>query len=230
MPRRPRQYLPGMPYHVRQRGNNREACFHHPDDRLIYLDLLGSALKRYEVSLHAFVLMTNHVHLLMTPQDGEGISQVMKVVASRYAYHMNKSYQRTGTLWEGRHKSSVVDTDKYLLTCYRYIEMNPVAAHMVNTPEQYPWSSYSFNALGQEDDLVTPHAIYLALGKTPAERLASYQDLFDDRISLNEVEKIRKALHYCLPLGEDAFCSEVEKRLGRKLGQAKRGRPRKGID
>ena len=116
MPRRLRQYLPGMPYHVRQRGNNREACFYCDDDQRFYLELLQTMLERYSVALHAYVLMTNHVHLLMTPEYDDGISQVMKVVASRYAYHINKTYGRTGTLWEGRHKSSVVDTESYLLT------------------------------------------------------------------------------------------------------------------
>ncbi len=132
MPRRPRQYLPGMPYHVRQRGNNRQACFFENDDRRVYLNLLQTVLKRYDVSLHAYVLMTNHVHLLMTPVAADGVSRSMQVLASRYAHHINKKYGRTGSLWEGRHKSSAVQSDRYLLTCYRYIEMNPVVNGQLN--------------------------------------------------------------------------------------------------
>ena len=150
MPRRPRMYLPGLLYHIVQRGNNREACFFDPDDYQRYLEFLVESLHRYDVSLHAYVLMTNHIHLLMTPKNKEGISRVMKVVGSRYAQYMNKKYNRTGTLWEGRHKPSVIDSQTYLFTCYRYIELNPVAAGMVARPEEYQWSSYGVNAWGDD--------------------------------------------------------------------------------
>ncbi|MEM8499840.1 MAG: transposase [Pseudomonadota bacterium] len=229
MPRRPRQYLPGLSYHVRQRGNNRQACFFEINDRQVYVDLLQTVLKRYGVSLHAYVLMTNHVHLLMTPATIDGISRAMQVLASRYAYHINKTHGRTGSLWEGRHKSSAVESDRYLLACYRYIEMNPVAANLVRRPEHYPWSSYAANALLHENQLITPHVSYLALGKDATARCAHYRRLFDERLSTAEVENIQMAMHYCLPLGGKAFCAEVEQQLGRKLGQRGRGRPKKTV-
>ena len=131
MPRRARSYVAGLPYHIVQRGNNREVCFFEVADYRCYLDWLSLALNRYRVSLHAYVLMTNHGHFLMTPGSETGISNVMKVVGSRYARYMNRTYGRSGTLWEGRHKASAVDSESYLLKCYRYIELNPVAAGMV---------------------------------------------------------------------------------------------------
>lgn len=140
MPRRPRQYLPGMPYHIVQRGNNREVCFFDIEDYECYLDLLSAMLKRYGAQLHAYVLMTNHVHFIMTPEEKDSISQLTKVVGSRFAQYMNRTYHRTGTLWEGRHKSSVIDSESYLLTCYRYVELNPVIAGMIERPEEYRWS------------------------------------------------------------------------------------------
>ena len=134
-------YLPGVPSHVVQRGNDRQACFFEQENHLFYLDCLGQACRRYEVVLHAYVLMTNHVHLLMTPVTELGISRVMQLVGNRYVQYINKSYRRTGTLWEGRHKASLIDAERYLLTCYRYIELNPVRAGMVMHPGDYAWSS-----------------------------------------------------------------------------------------
>jgi len=141
-------YLAGLPYHVVQRGNNRQACFFDDDDRRLYLELLVSSLQRYDALLHAFVLMTNHVHLLMTPRAEDSISRVMRVAGSCYAQRFNRKYARTGSLWEGRHKASVIEADAYLLCCYRYIEMNPVRAGMVTSPDAYRWSSYRANACG----------------------------------------------------------------------------------
>lgn len=138
MPRRPRMYLPGLPYHLVQRGNNRKACFFDSADREHYLDLLSQTSQLYGVAIHAYVLMTNRIHLLLTPEQSESISRLTRVVGSRYAQYVNKKYSRTGTLWEGRHKSSPVDTQTYLLKCYRYIELNPVRARMVDKPDEYP--------------------------------------------------------------------------------------------
>jgi putative transposase len=149
MPRKPRMYLPGVPAHVVQRGNNRAACFFTDDDYQFYLECLGQGLRRYRVELHAYVLMTNHVHLLLTPEDADGISRLMQHLARLYVLYINKTYGRSGTLWEGRHKASLVQADRYLLTCYRYIELNPVAAGMARCPEQYRWSSYGWHALGR---------------------------------------------------------------------------------
>jgi putative transposase len=150
MPRKPRMYLPSIPAHIVQRGNNRDACFFSDDDYLYYLEVLGQGLRRYGVKLHAYCLMTNHVHLLMTPKDNVGISRVMQHLGRLYVLYINRTYRRSGTLWEGRHKASLVNAEEYLLTCYRYIELNPVAAGMVNTPEQYRWSSYRWHAWGNK--------------------------------------------------------------------------------
>lgn len=227
MPRRSRMYLSGLPYHIVQRGNNREACFFSPEDYVHYLQLLAEALNRYSVSLHAYVLMTNHVHLLATPSDETGISNVMKVVGSRYAQYINKMYQRTGTMWEGRHKSSVVDTDSYLLKCYRYIELNPVTALMVERPEEYVWSSYNINAYGEHSDLIIPHDEYLKLGSKYTERCFYYRELFSLTLTEHDLHEVRKSAHYCQPLGSDRFRKQIEVKSGKKLGQMKRGRPRK---
>ena len=145
MPRKQRPYLPGVPCHIISRGNNREACFYSDDDYLFYLECLADACKRYQVALHSYVLMTNHVHLLMTPATGTGLSQVMQSVGRRYVQYVNINYKRSGTLWEGRHKASLVDAKYYLLACYRYIELNPVRANMVAHPADYRWSSYRVN-------------------------------------------------------------------------------------
>ena len=227
MPRRPRMYLPNIPYHLVQRGNNREACFFEVEDYQFYLELLRQLLPRYAVQLHAYVLMTNHVHLLLTPEDSDGISSLCKVVGSRFAFYMNKKYKRTGTLWEGRHKSNAVDTESYLLKCYRYIEMNPVAANMVNRPEEYQWSSYGTNAWGDQSEIITPHPEYCRLGHGKEELCYNYRELFTVNLSEEDLHAIRKAAHYCHPLGNDRFRTQIEEKLGRPVGMMKRGRPRK---
>jgi len=150
MARLPRLYVPGCAHHIIQRGNNRQACFFDDLDYAFYLDKLKEASKKYRVSIHAFVLMTNHVHLLATPNDQYGISKMMQSLGRRYVGYVNATYQRTGTLWEGRYKSTLVDSEDYLLTVSRYIELNPVRADMVDHPAEYPWSSYRGNSMGKE--------------------------------------------------------------------------------
>lgn len=144
MPRRPRMCLPGAPCHVITRGNNRQVCFYKNSDYSFYLECLDDALERYKVNLHAYVLMTNHIHFLMTPQDETGIFRVMQSVGRRFVQYFNNCHQRTGTLWEGRYKSSLVSGERYVLACYRYIEQNPVRASLVQDPGLYKWSSYHF--------------------------------------------------------------------------------------
>ncbi len=156
MPRRARSYLPGLSYHVVQRGNNRQACFIEPENYQFYLELWQQVSRRYGARVHAYCLMTNHIHILATPDKVDSISNTMKVVGSRYAQYINRKYKRTGTLWEGRHRSSLVQTEKYLLTCSRYIELNPVRAGMVRRPEEYRWSSYGVNGWG-DSSWLTPH-------------------------------------------------------------------------
>ncbi|MGO1068695.1 transposase [Lysobacter sp. CA199] len=164
MPRSPRFDLPSVPQHVVQRGHDRLPCFVEEDDYVRYLQELDEASRKYGCQVHAYVLMTNHVHLLMTPAEAGAISRMMQVLGRRYVRGFNERYRRRGTLWEGRYKSCLVDSDDYLLRCYRYIELNSVRARMVATPEQYRWSSYRSNALGSPDALVKQHDVYRALG------------------------------------------------------------------
>jgi len=227
MPRKPRMYLPGVPCHVIQRGNNREACFYSEQDYLFYLECLKSACERYDVALHAYVLMTNHVHLLMQPDDDAGISRVMQSVGRRYVQYVNREYKRSGTLWEGRHKSSLIQADDYLLACYRYIELNPVRANMVSHPAEYPWSSYRFNGQGEICDWLIPHAIYLALGNDERETQEKYRGLFETSMEPGLIKSIRQSAEFSMPLGSDSFQKQIEYALGRSIGYIKPGRPRR---
>ncbi len=229
MPRKPRMYVGGLPCHIIQRGNNRDACFYSENDYRRYLYHLGTACQRYKVKLHAYVLMTNHSHLLMTPEDQWGISRVMQSLGRCYVQYVNKTQGRTGTLWESRHKSSLIDGDKYLLACYRYIELNPVRARMVDQPGNYRWSSFRFNAFGEPNKWLTPHTTYLALGESTDVRLERYRSLFDDQIDKALVEEIRRAANTSMPLGDSFFRLRIEQVLGRRLGYACRGRPRRKI-
>jgi putative transposase len=225
MARKPRMYLPDVPAHIVQRGNNRNACFFSDDDYLYYLEVLGQGLRRYGVKLHAYCLMTNHVHLLMTPMDKVGISRVMQHLGRLYVLYINRTYRRSGTLWEGRHKASLVNSEEYLLTCYRYIDLNPVAAGMVNTPEQYHWSSYRWHAWGSKNKFIHDHALYQKLGPTIKDRQCAYRDLLKLQIPDEDIHKIKKCLDYNYPLGNDRFKQEIETALGRAVGHNQRGRP-----
>lgn len=226
MPRKPRMYLAGVPCHVVQRGNNRAACFFTDADYAFYLDVLADACERYRVEVHAYVLMTNHVHLLLTPQTTEGVSRAMQSIGRRYVQYVNKQYHRSGTLWESRHKASVVDAERYLLACYRYIELNPVTAGMVSHPGDYRWSSHGWNAWGRRDDVVSPHTLYLALGAEPSLRQFRYRELFEECFPKDVVHEIRTSLDFSMPLGNDRFRQQIEEALGRSIGYSKRGRPR----
>ena len=178
MPRRARIRFAGIPQHVIQRGNNRAACFFADEDYRTYLDSLQQGAERYGCDIHAYVLITNHVHLLTTPADDESLPSMMRYLGSRYVQYVNYTYKRSGTLWEGRYKSSLIDSERYLLTCYRYIELNPVRAGMVKGAGDYKWSSYAAHALGQANELIQDHSCYLALGQTEETRRTAYQALF----------------------------------------------------
>ena len=177
------------------------------------------------MKLHAYVLMTNHVHLLMTPQEDSSISRLMQHVGRLYVLYVNKRYQRSGTLFEGRHKASLVGADHYLLTCYRYIELNPVAAGMVQSPEQYRWSSYHHHAWGTANSLIQDHDLYLELDRDPAARQYAYRELFKHQLPEAQLHDIRECLAYNFPLGNDRFRETIETALGRRVGERKRGRP-----
>ena len=224
MPRRARMYLPDLPYHIVQRGNNREVTFIEPENYQFYINLWQELSARYGVAVHAYCLMTNHIHFLVTPEHSTSISNTMKAVGSRYAQYINKSYRRTGTLWEGRHRASLVQSERYLLTCMRYIELNPVRATMVDRPEEYRWSSYGVNAWG-DVKWIQSHEEYLQLGQTPEERYFAYRELFKHQLSEENLHLFRKAVHYSQPVGDECFRQQIEHQYGIKLGYMKRGRP-----
>ena len=226
MPRRIRCYLPGVPSHVVQRGNNRQNCFFSDEDRGFYIKTLAQALERYEVDLHAYVLMSNHVHLLMTPASKNGISKVMQALGRSYVGYINHRYQRTGTLWEGRHKASLIDSERYLLRCQRYIELNPVRAGMVTNPSQYFWSSYQSNANGKVITCITPHDIYLRLGRNSVARQKAYRDLFEESLPEADLARLRQCLKHNYPLGEKEFRVQIEQQTRKKLGNLNKGRPK----
>lgn len=227
MARLPRLYISGCPQHIIQRGNNRQACFFSDQDYTVYLDKLKDSAAKHNVSIHAFVLMTNHVHLLMTGHSVDGISQVMQNLGRYYVRYINHTYQRTGTLWEGRFKSTLVDTQNYLLTLYRYIELNPVRAQMVRHPVAYPWSSYHSNGGDKDIKLITPHTLYLALGNTEAERKRAYQDLFTSHLSDNIIQTIRDATNKAWVLGDEQFIEQVANNLSRRVKPLKQGGDRR---
>jgi putative transposase len=227
MARLPRFEIPGQPQHVIQRGNNREPVFYDKADYLFYLEKLGEACKKHSCDLHAFVLMTNHVHLLLTPRTQKGIGKVMQMLGRYYVQYFNYSYERTGTLWEGRYKATLLDSESYLLTCMRYIELNPVRAGMVDHPRDYPWSSYHNNALGEFDDLVTTHSLYRRLGSTDATRQAAYRALFKQHIAERTLEQLREATNKAWVLGNDHFKQRIERELDRHVSPKPRGGDRK---
>ncbi|TQV78279.1 transposase [Exilibacterium tricleocarpae] len=226
MPRRARHYIADQPYHIVQRGNNRAACFMEPENYQCYLNLWRELADRYGVKVHAFCLMTNHIHFLATPTEATSLSNTLKVVGSRYAQYINVKYKRTGTLWEGRHRASLIQSERYLLICYRYIELNAVRAGMVKRPEAYAWSSYMANAWEEKSWLV-PHQEYLRLGEDRSGRAYAYRELFRSALVEDDLHLLRKATHYNYPVGDDGFCQAIEEKYGITLGNVSRGRPRK---
>lgn len=227
MSRKPRFNLPGYPQHVVQRGNNRQVCFFDESDYRKYLESLAEASEKCKCEVHAYVLMTNHVHLLVTPGTQDGISQMMQSVGRRYVRYVNDVYGRTGTLWEGRYKASLVESDAYLLSCYRYIELNPVRAGMFESPAGYCWSSYGANACGHKDAVVRPHSQYEALGRDAENRQRAYRELLRYDINDKLLDEVRDALNRDLVLGTERFKDEIEAMLKRRARPGRPGRPRR---
>jgi len=230
MPRRARLRVAGVPHHVIQRGNNRSPSFFADEDYRFYLICLQRGAERYQCAIHAYVLMTNHVHLLVSPGTEDGLSLMMRYVGSRYVQYVNYVYDRTGTLWEGRFRSSLIESERYLLTCYRYIESSPVRARIVGSPGQYPWSSYAHHAAGREDRVVRDHPIYVALGTTPYERQRAYRELFRQPLDSEELEEIRASVNEGLVLGGDRFKDAIERAAARRVRPGNGGRPRKWLE
>ena len=229
MPRRPRLALPNVPLHIIQRGNNRQACFFAEEDYRFYLDWLREYADKAGCRIHAYVLMTNHVHLLISAERPESPGALMKALGQRYVQYVNRTYRRSGTLWEGRFRSCLTQEDGYLLTCQRYIELNPVRADMVEHPAEYRWSSYLGNAQGEPDALLKPHAMYLALGRDEASRAAAYRELFRYALEPGLVDEIRRATNGNYALGNATFAAQVAAALGRRATPGKSGRPRRVV-
>ena len=227
MARQPRYALPGYPQHVIQRGNNRQIIFAASPDYLAFVRWLQVAAQKYSLAIHAYVLMTNHFHLLVTPHQQQSIGKVIQSVGRRYVQYFNFCYGRTGTLWEGRYRATLIDTEAYLLTCCRYIELNPVRANMVTDPAEYPWSSYRRLAYGEADTLITPHASYLQLGDTVESRQQAYRSLFQQSLEAGVLSTIREATHRGWALGGERFRTEIELLSRRRAQPLPKGRPSK---
>lgn len=225
MPRRARILLQGVPVHLIQRGNNRSACFYADEDYRFYLDHLTEQAAKHGCTLHAYCLMTNHVHLLLTPMRENSLAGMMKALGQRYVQYVNRTYKRSGTLWEGRFRSCLLQDEAYVLACYRYIELNPVRACMVEHPAEYRWSSYRANAQGEADALLAPQALYLGLGSDELARQAAYRELFRHELEPGTVDEIRQATNGNFALGDERFVAEVERMLGRRATRGKPGRP-----
>jgi putative transposase len=210
-----------------QRGNNRTACFFADRDYALYLNLLSEEAARFECAIHAYALMTNHVHVLLTPGNADGPSHLMKHLGQRYVQFVNRSYGRTGTLWEGRFRSSLVQEQHYLLRCYRYIELNPVRAGIVTRPADYPWSSHRTNARAVSSKFVTPHPLFVGLGTTEQQRAAAYCALFETAFEDGELDTIRRSLNGGFALGDSTFKGELSATLQRRVEPGVGGRPTK---
>jgi putative transposase len=227
MARLPRFVIPDQPQHVIVRGNNRAEIFCADADYSFYLEKLKLACDKHECAIHSYVLMTNHVHLLITPHLEQSLGKAMQMLGRYYVQYYNYCYRRTGTLWEGRYKATLIDSEAYLLTCMRYIELNPVRAVMIIDPAEYPWSSYHFNALGQSNDLLVPHLEYLRLGESNEARRAAYRDLFKQQLFENSIAEIREATNKAWVLGNDRFKQRIQEQLGRRVEPKPRGGDRK---
>lgn len=226
MARQPRLTVPGHPHHIIQRGNNRQPIVRDNADRLHLLALLAEHARRCQVAVHAYVLMDNHFHLLATPVTETGLSQLMQAVGRSYVRYFNNRHGRSGTLWEGRYRSTVVETERYLLACMVYIDLNPVRAGMVAEPADYPWSSHR-HAIGQVvDKLVSPHALLWSLGNTPFAREAAYRELVQAGLGRGEPEALTQATLSGWALGSERFVQALQEGSGRRLAPGRPGRPR----
>lgn len=226
MPRRPRVHLDKVPLHIVQRGHNRDACFYAEEDYHTYLHWLGIALKEADCQLHAYALMTNHVHLLITPRKAEAVPRLMISLGRRYVQYINTAYRMTGTLWDGRYKSSLIQAETYLLACMRYIELNPVTAAMVDDPAHYRWTSYRANGLGRAEALITPHSLYAALGDSDKARQSTYRALFRPHLDQAAIDDIRLAVSQSQPLGDSRFHARIARLTGERREARPRGRPK----
>lgn len=227
MPRRRRLLLADVPQHLIQRGNNRQVTFFNDDDFRFYRDRTADAARKYECRIYAYVLMRNHVHLLASSALPEGLSLMMQHVGRCFVRYINRRYRRSGTLWEGRFKSSMVETETYFLRCCRYIECNPVRAGLARSPAEYRWSSYGYHAFGRADAMLSPHETYLGLGLSHQEREASYRALVQSELDDVSLAEISEAVEKGWPVGSERFREQIEEVLQCAVGPLRRGRPLK---
>ncbi|MFZ4478338.1 MAG: REP-associated tyrosine transposase [Rhodoferax sp.] len=225
MARLPRLTLPGYPHHVIQRGNNRQAIFASGADYRVLLDLLTENAARFGVAIHAYVLMSNHFHLLLTPGATDGLPQLMQAVGRSYVRYFNAAQKRSGTLWEGRYKSTLIQTDRYLLACMAYIDLNPVRAGLVAQARDYPWSSFGHYAGQRTDSFITPHALVWELGNTPFAREAAYAELVQAGVSHGHQTALTDSALRGWALGEPDFVADLQKRTERRVTKSVAGRP-----
>lgn len=225
MPRRARLSIPGIPWHIIQRGNNRSACFYSELDYRRYLDTLKEQADKCGCQVHAYVLMTNHVHLLLTPEKEGSAALLMKHLGQRYVQYINRTYKRSGTLFEGRFRSCLTQDEVYVLACYRYIELNPVRANIAKHPRDYPWSSYRNNAEGKRSELISPHEQYMRLGQSDLARREAYRSLFKAHIDPEIQNDIRRSTNGNYALGGERFQEEIAAMLNRRVIPGKPGRP-----
>lgn len=225
MARLSRLTLPGHPHHVIQRGNNRQAIFAATEDYQTMLDLLDENARKFSVAIHAYVLMGNHFHLLATPETQDGLPQMMQAVGRRYVRYFNDRQKRTGTLWEGRYKSTLIQTERYLLACMAYIDLNPVRAGMVAQAQDYPWSSHAHYIGLRTDRLATPHALVWALGNTPFAREAAYAELVQAGISSGQQQALTDSALRGWALGSAEFVENLQKKTTRRVAKGTPGRP-----
>ena len=230
MARLPRIIVPGIPLHIIQRGNNRQATFFSEEDYHRYLDVLKTASEEYACSIHAYVLMTNHIHLLVTPETEDSVSLMMQAIGRKYVRYINGTYQRSDTLWEGRFKSALVEIEQYFLTCSRYIELNPVRAGIVDFPEEYKWSSYCSNALGVINPYLTKHDVYLRLSESDLLRQKAYKALFRSHIDAHSLEVIRNSTQKNTVMGGSRFEEEIERVLKCRVKRFEHGGDRKSSE
>ncbi len=227
MPRLPRLAPIGVPQHLIQRGNNHQSCFYSKKDFAAYAHWLHEAADKNKVHIHAWVFMDNHVHLLATPNRVNAISKMMQSLGRQYVQYFNYTHKRSGTLWEGRYKSCLIDSENYLLACYRYIELNPVRANIVSHPARYYWSSFATNALGKDSALCSPHPVYLSLGIDKDKRLKAYQKLFNADLENDFIRDIRATTNRGLIVGSEQFKDEIENMLHYSVRANPVGRPKK---
>ncbi|HXE21904.1 MAG TPA: transposase [Rhodoferax sp.] len=225
MARLPRLTVPGYPHHVIQRGNNRQAIFASAADYQMLLELLHDNARKFGVALHAYVLMTNHFHLLVTPESPDSLPQMMQAVGRRYVRYFNDAQGRSGTLWEGRYRSTLIQTERYLLACMVYIDLNPVRAGLVAEAKDYPWSSHGHYVGLRSDKLVTPHSLYWELGNTPFAREVAYAELVRAGVDAKQQTALTESALSGWALGEPDFMADLQTRTQRRVSKTQAGRP-----